>query len=201
MSELLEQYAKIFRFIRKYPTFLLTFAVMYVSVAGAFYLYQMEKSRTVKLDSDLDRLNNRVKFLEAERQLWFETVRTSDKNLDIFKRLSFAEKASSNDQPKLHAAQSLNSFAKYALDNRDLKKARDSLEESLGTYPTMEAKYYLGIIDYLEGHNQGALANWTSIITSKEVPSDIFVYLALAEYRDGNIEASKKYADAYARLQ
>ena len=183
--------------LRKNPTLLWLVTILYVSMGAGYFVYYMARQRSAESERENARLRDELVEINASQRAL--AARSSAPTIDIFKRLSFNEKSTPRDQDKLRVAQSLNSFAKYALDNRDYRKATETLDESLKTFPTLEAEYYSGVAYYLEGNNDQALAFWKQLETSSGVPDDIYVYLSLAEYRSGNTQAAKKYADLYSR--
>jgi hypothetical protein len=189
--------SKVLGLLRKNPIFLYAFFFLYVSSAAGFYLYFRQARQTREWQQRAERLEDRVSSVAIERDVLLQTSKTS--TIDVFKRLSFQEKSTPQDQEKLQAALSLNSFARYALHNRDLRKARETLDESEKTFPTLEGQYYLGVVNYLEGNADEAVGSWRPLVKSPGVPDDILIYLSLAEYRTGNTQAAKEFADLYSR--
>jgi hypothetical protein len=188
---------KVLRILQKNPLFVYMFVFFYFSSAAAFYLYVRETRQAREWQQKAERLQDRVSSVAIERDVFLQSSRNS--TIDVFKRLSFLEKSTPQDQEKLQAALSLNSFAKYALHNRDLRKARETLDESTKTFPTLEAQYYLGVVNYLEGNTEAAVGSWKPLAKSAGVPDDIFIYLSVAEYHSGNTQAAKEFADLYSR--
>ncbi len=187
---------KLIRTVLRNPVALGTFMVLYGAAMTGFLLYNQQKATALKFKTETERLNTRVANLEEERHL---LIAQRPASTDIFKRLSFLENSSAQNRDKLQAAMSLNSFARYALNNQDLQKARETLELSMRTFPTLEAEYYLGLLSYMQGHNEDALASWTSVSRSSGAPSDIFLYLSVAEYRSGNSDGARRYAELFSR--
>jgi tetratricopeptide (TPR) repeat protein len=196
-ESMIGSFTKVIVALKRNPIFMSLFVAIYASGAGAYFLYQREKVQADQLQERTDRLQAELMAMSNERQSFLDRYKSP--SVDVFRRLSFTEKSSPQDQEKLQAALSLNSYARYALRSRDLRKARETLDESLRTFPTLEAQYYLGVVDYLEGNNEEAVGSWTKIAKSTGVPDDIFIYLSLAEYRLGNTEAAKKFSDLYSR--
>ena len=185
------------RVMQKNPVFLFMFFLFYVTSIVGIYLYKREALRAHELQLKAERLQGQVSSFDREREEFL--LRSKNPSIDVFGRLSFLEKSSPQDQEKLQAALSLNSFARYALNNHDLQKAKETLDESVKTYPTLEAQYYRGVVNYLEGNTEEAIGSWKPLAKSSGVPDDIFIYLSLAEYRSGNTSAAKEFADLYSR--
>ena len=191
---------KLARLLTKNPSFIALFGLLYVGMTGAFFFYEQQKKEAAELRNRTEQLQKEIIFASAERNLFLEQ-RSKNTDVQIFRRLSFNEKSDPRDQEKLQAALSLNSFARYALQTSDLRKARETLDESMTTFPTLEAQYYLGVVDYLEGHTENAIGAWTKVSKSSGPPDDLLMYLSLAEYRSGNFEAAKRFADQYSRTR
>lgn len=191
---------KLIRVLARNPAFITLIALLYVGMSGAVLLYEQQKKTATELRNRTEELQRQVMLASAERSLFLEQ-REKNKDVQIFRRLSFREKHDPQDQERLQAALSLNSFARYALQTSDLRKARESLDESVATFPTLEAQYYLGVVDYLEGRTDDAIGAWTKLIKSEDFPDDLLMYLSLAEYRSGNLEAARKFAEQYSHAR
>jgi tetratricopeptide (TPR) repeat protein len=179
------------------PVLLATLTTVYLLAGVTSYLY-LEQTRTAKgLREEIHQQEIRIASLQQQRDVLTAFGR-ENKNIGVFRKLSFEERRPAADGDKLRAAQSLNSYARYVIDRGDFEKAKTILNESLQTYPTMEAQYYLGVVAYLSGDSEQAAAWWQKLSSSGPTPNDIFLYLSLAEYRSGNIEAARAFATRYA---
>lgn len=180
----------------KNPALLVIVTAFYAAATFGVYQYQRERERTARYEAEAKQ--QMALLREQTRTL---AARDVGKPLDIFRNLSFSEKSSAADRDKLQAALSLNSFAKYALANSDFQKARDTLQESLQIFPTQEARYYMGVVAYVQGDPERAAASWEDLSNTEGSPHDILLYLSVAEYKLGNLAASMRYADRYAQAK
>ncbi len=111
----------------------------------------------------------------------------------------FRENSSPDERDKLQAALRLNSLVHYALLNRDFQKAADTIDESMHTYPTLEARYYRGLLAYARGGTDTAAAFWEPLAKSDAAPSDLYLYISIAKYKSGDTETAKRYAELYQK--
>jgi hypothetical protein len=188
--------SKSIKSLRLNPSILVTVLFVYVGMAFGVFLYVGKQKESLALRRELERQEN---LLTTFQTAIAKNNENGTGSVDVFKRLTFSESQDSQDQDKLQAALSLNSFARYALDHGDTKKAKEILSQSLQTHSTIEGKYYLGVANYLEGRAPEAAALWTQVSDKKDVPKDIYLYLSMAEYKAGNTEASKKYAELFSK--
>lgn len=195
-SSSVNPFGRYLKLVTKNPALLVIVTGLYAVATFGVYLYQRETERTARLEAEL--LHQTMLLKEQTRIL---DVRDVGRPLDIFRNLSFSEKSSAADREKVQAALSLNSFAEYALANKDFQKARDTLQESLRTFPTQEAQYYMGVVAYEQGDAEAAVASWQDLSKIDGSPHDILLYLAIAEYKLGNLVASMRYADRYAQAR
>jgi len=190
--------SKVFHTLRESPSLIVLLGVLYVTFAFAVYQNLQQRKGIEAAKVDLERQQMRLVELEQQRNS-LEGRGDANKNIDIFKNLSFDENRPSEHNQRFNTALSLNSFAKYALSNGDLSKARETLEQSVHTYSTQEAQYYIGVVAYLEGHVHEAINIWRPLVDTNNSPADLLFYLSVAEYRTGNIEAARQFADGYVR--
>ena len=184
--------------LRRSPVLTLLVLSVYISGGAVLFLYQRQKYQALEL-----RERDLVVQTELRRALAVEKEkspfgRSPNESFALFKQLSFNEITDSHDSGKLQVALGLNSYARDALSNYDFDKARGILDKSVKTIPTLEAQYYLGVLEYLEGNNEGALKAWKPLAGRKGVPSDIYLFLALAQYRAGDIAATKHSAALFS---
>ena len=135
MSSALSTPGRFLHVLKINPTLLAVLTVLYSSVAVGFLLYQFERKQALESERKTQRLQQELVAL-SERQSHIDYVKTS--NVDIFEKLAFKERSTPAEQEKLQAALTLNSYAKYALSKNDLQKAKETLDQSLKTYPTLE---------------------------------------------------------------
>lgn len=189
-------FVRYMRLLIENPALLVIVTALYAAATFSIYQYQRERDKAARSEDELKQqmalLTERTSTLAA---------RDVGRPLDIFRNLSFSENSSAADRDKLQAALSLNSFAKYALANKDFQKARDTLQESLQTFPTQEAQYYIGLVAYEQGDPERAVASWEGLANIEGSPHDILLYLAVAEYKLGNLAKSMRYADRYAEVK
>lgn len=178
------------------PIFLAVFLLLYFTVVFMTYQSLAQKRELAKLQHDRDIQNEKMTALLEEQKLLLERGDINS-TVDIFRSLSFKESVVPEDNARLQTAQSLNSFARYALIKRDFKTAQDKLEQSRHLLQTLEAQYYLGVLFYLQGRNEDAASLWKAISRQAPIPDDLWLYIALAEYRQGNIEEARLYAQRY----
>jgi hypothetical protein len=183
--------------VTRSPFALTTLGLFYAASALGIWVFIEQRRNYAHLE---DQIIHERALLEEQNER--ESVDRQIDVSDVFRKLSFSEaKVSASEQDKLHSALDLNSFARYALDHHDLPKAKQTLEQSLRLFPTQEAKYYLGVVAYLQNDSESSIALWEHISTEGNVPSDVALYLAVAEYKAGNIDASRKYAGVYSRAK
>ncbi len=188
------------RIILRRPGYLTWIVLAYATISFFFLLYERTRRQEMDALKQIELQKQRIAMLEEERQLWSMELSNS-KSGDLFKRLSFADAKEAPNEPKLRTALSLNTFAIYALDRGDIQKAKDLLDQSVQTYPTSEAKYYQGVISYKQGKAADAAAVWGQLAKNCSVPKDVYLYLSMAEYKAGNTEAAKAYAETYSQSE
>ncbi len=186
--------------LRRNPLLIMLLLSVYLSGAVVLFLYQHQREQALEW-----RQQDQLVQLELRKALAIEKEkepfgRSPDEGLALFKQLSFHEDTDSKNSERLQLALSLNSYARDALSNRDFEKARGILDKSVSTLPTLEAQYYRGVLEYLQGNNEGALKAWKSLAGRKGAPSDIYLFIALAQYRAGDIAATKHFTALFSEV-
>src|SRR5258708_22962968 len=135
--------------MRKNPISLAMLLTVYVVSSFALFLYQRQARETAQLQIEIQKQERLLAALREDRgSLGFTARPIGTGYLDLFKNPSFRETTTSENRDKLEAVLRLNSFARYAIYSGDFEKARDTLNQSLKTLPTLEAQYDLGLLAY-----------------------------------------------------
>src|SRR5712691_7010474 len=110
--------------MKRNPVALAMFFTLYAVSTLVIVFYQRQERETVQLQSEI--LNQRKLLASLKEEHSFAAAKAvGTNNLDLFKNLSFKETSTPGNQDKLEEALRLNSFAMYAIHNRDFEKAKE----------------------------------------------------------------------------